>query len=644
MGNPINQKNNKINISGKGIKWDGPNIACLDLCTGDSVTSVVYKLAQKVCDLVENFEDLSTLDLECVIDLCSDCPEDYSLKTILQLLLDNDCKIQELITSIENQIKNQSNGGLVLSLNLKCIEEELTKICRDITDYTINDLLQALINIICDHDAFIIETSSKILALEQLICSLQDAVVAGTYEEPELTFNCSSDPDDGFTAQHSEFTEFLSDKVCSLQELVGTESDVTDALSQACLDIYPLSDTIQFPQNLAQDEKNKWLLLCALAEKVKNLETGCCAPSCDDIKIGFSALYDEGTNEFTFVFNNGTGTTIPSGFLDCGSTLTMSDQHGNTISGVAIDPPYGITNNTTFTTSAGSLFVTDPITVKINTCFSHTNGLECVDCFTQTVPVQDLGCKVCKLCAENGSTGDEIKIQYHTISNPTVQSIVLTQGACLTFDLPDDAPIVDSVIVLTSGSSISIEASENCDENLIIPTPIQDTCWFFPLPTPHAVVDFSVEGNNCGLPGSDAFFTISSINTHVWEYKEIETDNGTIPFIGKTCLLTDLVPGASASSGYIISLAAVIGGTFTSGYIISDSPSGNIQYTVSQESLNTCSGFVGQVDGTSVVPTILSSNFGIGIKLLGQTTVPHLIITDPITNQDISIKGQLQSC
>lgn len=643
MGNPINQKNNKINISGKGIKWDGPNIACLDLCTGDSVTSVVYKLAQKVCDLVENFEDLSTLNLECVIDLCSDCPEDYSLKTILQLLLDNDCKIQELITSIENQIKNQSNGGLVLSLKLNCIEEELTKICRDIADYTINDLLQALINIICDHDAFIVETSSKILALEQLICSLQDAVVAGTYEEPELTFNCSSDPDNGFTAQHSEFTEFLSDKICAVQELVGTESDVTDALSQACLDIYPLSDTIQFPQNLAQDEKNKWLLLCALAEKVKNLETGCCAPSCDDIKIGFSALYDEGTNEFTFVFNNGTGTTIPSGFLDCGSTLTMSDQHGNTLSGIAIDPPDGITNNTTFTTSAGSLFVTDPITVKINTCFSHTNGLECVDCFTQTIPAQDLGCKVCKICAVDGAVGDEIKIQYHTLADSDVQTVILTQGACLTFDLPDEEPTIDSVVVLTPGSSIVLEAGEDCGEDLVIPDPIENTCWFFPLPTPNSVIGFFIEGSDCALPNATVLFTMMSGTSAIYEYKEILTDNGTFPFTGNVC---SVVPTASvaATNGDLVIQSLVLNGTYSTSYVVADTPSGEIQFQIADETVDSCDGGAGVSVPVVFLPVVNSSPWGITVELTGQVNAPHLRVLDPITNQLITIQGELQSC
>jgi len=58
------------NISSNCVVWQGPDIACIDLCTGDTITDVTAKLATKVCDIITNGVDanpnLSGLDLTCL--------------------------------------------------------------------------------------------------------------------------------------------------------------------------------------------------------------------------------------------------------------------------------------------------------------------------------------------------------------------------------------------------------------------------------------------------------------------------------------------------------------------------------------------------------------------------------------------------
>lgn len=68
----------KSNITSSGctptssdcIIWQGPNIACINLCTGDSITDVTYKLAEKLC-AVQSAYDLSPLDLTDLLDFCT---------------------------------------------------------------------------------------------------------------------------------------------------------------------------------------------------------------------------------------------------------------------------------------------------------------------------------------------------------------------------------------------------------------------------------------------------------------------------------------------------------------------------------------------------------------------------------------------
>lgn len=628
MGNPINQNNNKdVNLTSKGVRWEGPSIPCLDLCHGDTVNSVVIKIAEKLCKLVEDYEDLATLDYSCVIDLCQtencadlDDPTKVSLKGIFQILLNNDCKLKDLIDAVETQITTVVNGGIILgNLELGCLTAELTTICRDIDNYTLNDLLQCYINILCDHETTLVDLSSRILTLEQLVCSLSNIAATGIYTEPKINVVCiTGDPllDPPDFQDHNVATTIITAKVCEIESNLGSESDVNNALAQACLtDFLSNPDVIQSPTNLAQDEKNKWIVICAALERLKDIEDNCCSPVCDDIKIGFSLdSYSEGPPaEYTIKFNNGTGTSIPLGFTDCGSTITLSDQHGNTVT-----VPITITNNTTEVIDVTGLFVTDPITAKINTCFTHTNGLECVDCFTQTIPAQTAGCKICKLCADNGAAGDQIQVQYHTDADPTVQTVILTQGACLTFDLPDEAPTLDSITVLTPGSLIEIITDGDCDPGLVIPTPIDPTCWFFPLPIPHTIASYDEATDE---------FTVT--DNFILNYDELQLEIGTVSLTGNTC---DISPATGLTTATTVQISPLFP-TYTSTYITCEAVTGGIE----QGDATVGPGTPSMMYFNATLP------FGVYFKVVGQisTNPPFLKLGDDLTGKPIFIQGEL---
>ena len=42
------------NISSNCVVWQGPDIACIDLCSGDTISEVTAKIATKVCDIITN--------------------------------------------------------------------------------------------------------------------------------------------------------------------------------------------------------------------------------------------------------------------------------------------------------------------------------------------------------------------------------------------------------------------------------------------------------------------------------------------------------------------------------------------------------------------------------------------------------------
>jgi hypothetical protein len=73
-------------ISSNCVIWGGPDIECIGLCKGDTITDVTYKLALELCAVMESLNvnnyDLACLDLSCA-------PDDFN--SLLQAIIDKLC-------------------------------------------------------------------------------------------------------------------------------------------------------------------------------------------------------------------------------------------------------------------------------------------------------------------------------------------------------------------------------------------------------------------------------------------------------------------------------------------------------------------------------------------------------------------------
>lgn len=378
MGNPINKRTNSILTSGM-VKWDGPDIPCLSLCYGDTINEVFYKIATKVCSLVDQYEDLATLDYSCVINLCeiSNCadlsdPQKVSLKAIMQVLLNNDCKLKELIDALSVEVNNINNNGLNLDLNLSCLEPVLISICKSTTNYTLNDLLQAMINVICANDSKLTSLINSANTLSNEVNNLTEAVTNSTYEEPNLSAPCING---GVPLIHHEFTQEVAQAICDLQSLVGTSGEVLTALSGNL--------TSNTNNDLAQNEYNQWIYIQSLVDRILELENNCCKHDCEQISVDYTIEFNGMANDYLVTFSYGTGTNIPPYFEDCGSTFTISDESGNTIT-----IPITITNSYQFTVPGITLNFATTRTVTVSTCFTD-GSLNCSEVITKTILPSD---------------------------------------------------------------------------------------------------------------------------------------------------------------------------------------------------------------------------------------------------------------
>jgi hypothetical protein len=90
---PLNAASETCNpISSNCVIWQGPDIKCLDLCKGDTISMVIFKLACLVCSLKDQL-NVDDYDLTCLN--LDDCDIPHTFKDFAQLVIDELCAIKE---------------------------------------------------------------------------------------------------------------------------------------------------------------------------------------------------------------------------------------------------------------------------------------------------------------------------------------------------------------------------------------------------------------------------------------------------------------------------------------------------------------------------------------------------------------------
>ncbi len=77
-------------VSSDNVIWQGPDLPCIKLCKGATISKVVYEMACKLCALIDMFE-LDNYTLDCLqLNKC-DIPKDFV--QLIQLLINKICEI-----------------------------------------------------------------------------------------------------------------------------------------------------------------------------------------------------------------------------------------------------------------------------------------------------------------------------------------------------------------------------------------------------------------------------------------------------------------------------------------------------------------------------------------------------------------------
>ena len=320
------------------VIWQGPDIPCINLCRGDSISDVTAKLAERLCTILD-YLDVTAYDLTCFNPICT-TPSDF--QGLIQLLIERICAINNIpvtpggaagcpdcVVPVAQCLQRpDALGNITASLQLK--------------DYVI-----LIGNEICSIATSISSVELRVASLEAAVTDIQDnccnstpAAITVPGSVCIFTGNPSNIPIVDFVVQ-------LESAFCALQTAVGAPSVISTTISSQCIDgsteslsrpgvnYSNLPNWIN-PTNLAQTVTDLWVVVCDYRTAIQSLQTTvldlqaqlseCCQGNCTDIVWSINRI--DGITGSKFINLFFTGNPIPSGFDYCtpnSSTITVTN-------------------------------------------------------------------------------------------------------------------------------------------------------------------------------------------------------------------------------------------------------------------------------------------------------------------------------
>lgn len=316
------------------VVWQGPELCCINLCEGDTISDVIYKEAKVLCYLAEQL-DLSDLDISCLTNDCEDCSTDKKLKNILALLIQKVCLLEgggatmslmsasssgdEPILTVASGLRyTDSNGDLVIQLP----ESEYVELIGSKLSDTMARV--SLVEY---------ESGQNSLKIAQLQADMPEPTPI-----PEVSLPGVMPDSNPYPVQ--DVVEELGNQFIDLRDATGTPTEL-----DASVDVQPtalasdealstsgpmsgISGWVDTPLTIADTITNLWLTVIDMRDALKTVIENT-AVSCSDILINYAAtVTDNGATVNIFLSGY---CHIPNGFADCSptSTITITDTGGN---------------------------------------------------------------------------------------------------------------------------------------------------------------------------------------------------------------------------------------------------------------------------------------------------------------------------
>jgi len=344
--NSSNTTNGCDSISSNCVIWQGPDISCINLCNGDTISDVTAKLAELVCSLIEDGvaanPNLTGLDLSC-LNIPGTTPT--TLVPVLQSMVNAICEENTGIV-INSEIVKANLP--VMTLPACLVYDDASG--NPVTQLRLDNFTLLIANKVCDILVAIVYIETTLNNYNTRITVLEACVLpcTGATAETQVVPTCIINV--GVLTDVSVLLLALEVRFCALETAVGLPAAINAAISQgSCI----LSTTTTLadssvsygsipgwnntPVNLAQSTQNIWAVLCDMYEAISSIQTNCCPSGCSSVTFGYNTTNVIGSTgtisgiNFNFQNTTGTGSVIPATFNDCAGSTVVTVRDSNNV-------------------------------------------------------------------------------------------------------------------------------------------------------------------------------------------------------------------------------------------------------------------------------------------------------------------------
>jgi len=372
------------------VIWQGPDLPCINLCTGDSISDVTAKLAQILC----NIQDQLQLSNFSTALLCFDpiCPPLTDFEDLVNFIINKLCALQAQI-----QANSIGSGGGCPDPTTGCpipvpsCFQTTNSLGDQVTTLPMIPYIQALGAQIC---TMLTNNASLTTTVNQhtvQIQALQSTPPPAPTPLPTVNLPSCVGGSTGATLVNA--IDAVASTLCTLQNATDTPTNILSAVNASCINQNspalgtPGSTLMSNPSwdssnTLAASVNNLWLTVCDLRSAVTAL-ANCCGGGCDSVVLNMAASYNSGIITLNF------SSTGAGSFNDCvaGSTIIITDRSGNTQTVVGVSPLQLASQNQPFNITLNSYINTaSQLDITLNGCWMNSvKGLTCERQIVQTL-------------------------------------------------------------------------------------------------------------------------------------------------------------------------------------------------------------------------------------------------------------------
>ena len=340
------------NISSNCVIWQGPDISCIDLCNGDSISEVTAKLATKVCDLITNGvsanPSLAGLDLTC---LAIQGQPPTTLVPVLQAMVTQICQNSGRSSS-NVQFSQQVKSGLPIMTLPSCLQYNDSN-GNPVTELALDAFATLIAQQVCTNLQSIQLINTTLTSYDTRISTLEACVLpcSGVVAEKQVIPTCVVNV--GNLTDVSVLLLALEARFCALETAVGLPSAINSAISQTSIQgssITRGNSSVSYgsltgwnnsPSTLAQSVQNAWVVIDDLYSAIGSIQTDCCPTGCDSVVFGFTTSNVLNAQGIISSINfNFTSSSIPSSFNSSPgfSQVSITDADGLVVN-TTVDVP-----------------------------------------------------------------------------------------------------------------------------------------------------------------------------------------------------------------------------------------------------------------------------------------------------------------